>query len=491
MKNNIFKSRRFKHGTLATVMTIVFVAAVVLVNVIATILLDKFPLSLDLTKDKSFQMADDSKEFLKNLDTDVRIHVLMDENDLTGSSDFYITQIHTVLKQCTQYSGKVSLDFINFEKHPSYGTNKDGSYKYGTALQSGNIIIESDLRHKIISSIQDLVDFDSYGYTVTGSHAESSILGAIVNVTDKKPVKVANLTGFREGGAAGLVSVMEQNSYTFEDVNLLTTDIPDDVDMLLIAAPTVDYTQKEIDKIEKFLANNDDYGKNLIYIASPDQEKLPILEGYLKNDWNLEIGDGVIMETDTDNIYMGFGINPSYTLQSLTGNLFTDNLPDYSSTPVFMPAAVPVKGLNEDTTKAIIRSSEKCILQPDGADESWDYTKETQQAFDTAVASTRSRYKNGTDYVESKVVAFGSSLFFDETVLKRAMFSNGDFTIEMFNTLAGKESNTLNILDKTENADTLGVTANAVSTVRLIFMLIIPILTFAIGLIVWLRRKNK
>lgn len=489
MKKNIFNSRRFKHGTLATVMTIVFVAAVVLVNVIATILLDKFPLSLDLTKDQSFQMADDSKEFLKNLDTEVRIHVLMDENNLTGSGDFYVTQIYTVLKQCTQYSSKVSLDFIDFVKHPTYGQNADGTYKFGQALQSGNIVIESDLRHKIIDSVNDLVDYDSYGYTITGSHAESDILGAIVNVTDKNPVKVANLVGFQEVGVPGLVSVLEQNSYTFEDVNILTQDIPEDADILLIAAPTLDYSQKEIDKIEKFLANNENYGKNLIYIASPQQETLPILEGYLKNDWNLEIGNGVVMETDPNNIYAGFGLDLSYTLQTLTGNLFADNIPE--DTMTFVPAAVPVKGLNADTTTAIISSADTCILQPDGAGEDWDYTKETQQSFDTAVASTRSRYKDGTDYVESKVIAIGSTLFFDEQVMKMSYFNNGDFSIDMFNTLAGKDSNTLNILDKTENTDSLGVTDSVVSTIRLIFMIIVPIVTFAIGLIVWLRRKNK
>ncbi len=487
MKKNIFNSRRFKHGTLATVMTIVFVAAVVLVNVIATILLDKFPLSLDLTKDQSFQMADDSKEFLKNLDTEVRIHVLMDENQSTGLGEFYDTQIRTVLKQCTQYSSKVSLDYINFEKQPSYGKNADGTYKFGQALQSGNIVIESDLRYKIISSIYDLVDIDSYGYTITGSHAESDILGAIVNVTDKNPVKVANLVGFKEVGVPGLVSVLEQNSYTFEDVNILTQDIPEDADMLLIAAPTLDYSQKEIDKIEKFLANNENYGKNLIYIASYEQETLPILEGYLKNDWNLEIGSGVIMETNPNNMYGGW----FYTLQNLTGNMFTDNLPNYAETPVYMPASVPVKGLNADTTTAIISSADTCVLQPENVGDDWDYTKETQQSFDTAVASTRSRYKDGTDYVESKVIVFGGEGFFIEQALKMPNFNNGDFSIEMFNTLAGKDSNTLSILDKTENTDSLGVTDSIVSTVRLIFMIIVPIVTFAIGLIVWLRRKNK
>ncbi len=491
MKNNIFKSRRFKHGTLATVMTVVFVAAVVLVNVIATILLEKFPLSIDLTQDQSFQMAEDSKEFLKELDTEVQIHVLIEESEFSSAGNFYVTQIHSVLKQCTQYSSKVSLDFINFEKRPSYGKNEDGTYKYGNALQSGNIIVEAtvdgDLRYKIFSSLEDFIEYDTSTYEVSESHAEADIIGAILIVTDKKPIQVANLTGFQENGAAGLVAVMEKNGYTFTDVNIMTEEIPAGTEMILIAAPTVDYTQKEIDKVEKFLANSDNYGKNLIYVASYIQEDLPILEGYLKNDWKLEIGNGIIMETNQSNMYGGY----FYTLHTLTGNQFVDTIPDYANVPVYMPAAVPIKGLDENTTTTLISTADSCVLQPENATEDWDYTKETKQTFDTAVISKRERYKDGSDYVQSNVIVFGSEGFFVQEALEMETFYNGDFTLEMVNTLSGKETNTLDIINKSQSQETLGVTDDVTATMRTIFMIIVPVATFAIGLVVWLRRKNK
>lgn len=118
MKNNIFKNRRFRHGTLATVMTIVFIAAVVLVNVIATILLEKFPLNIDLTKNQSFQMADDSKDFLRGVDRDVSIKVFQTE-DYYANNGFYYVQALNTMKQCTQYNSKINLEFIDLEKIPS------------------------------------------------------------------------------------------------------------------------------------------------------------------------------------------------------------------------------------------------------------------------------------------------------------------------------------------------------------------------------------
>ncbi len=42
-------SRKFRYGTLSTVLTLVVVAAVVLVNVVASLLNDRYPLNLDLT----------------------------------------------------------------------------------------------------------------------------------------------------------------------------------------------------------------------------------------------------------------------------------------------------------------------------------------------------------------------------------------------------------------------------------------------------------
>ena len=57
MKKNIFNSRRFKHGSLATAMTVGFVAAVVLVNVIVGLLVERFPMNIDLTDNQIFELS--------------------------------------------------------------------------------------------------------------------------------------------------------------------------------------------------------------------------------------------------------------------------------------------------------------------------------------------------------------------------------------------------------------------------------------------------
>ena len=89
MKKNIFSSRRFKHGTLATVMTVGLVAVVVLVNVIVGLLVERFPISIDLTDNKIFELSDESIDYLKGIDQQIEISVLATEEDFSGTNAYY------------------------------------------------------------------------------------------------------------------------------------------------------------------------------------------------------------------------------------------------------------------------------------------------------------------------------------------------------------------------------------------------------------------
>ncbi len=496
MKTNIFKSRRFKHGTLATVITVVFIAAVVLVNIIATILLDKFPLNIDLTKEQSMSMAEDSKDFLKKLDKEVKIHVLAEESTFNQAGNFYYTHALNTMKQCTQYSGKVSLDFINLEKNPTYGSGK-----YSESLQAGDIIIESDLRYKIVS-IDDLfeVSYSSTDYyqtnpQITSSKAEQVMLSGIMFVSETNPTEVALLTGFSEvqGGYSGLQSLLESNNYSFKTVNILTEDIPDSVSMVIIPAPTKDYTQKEIDKLETYLTNGGKNGKKLLYLASYQQGELPVLEGYLETDWGIKVGSGVIWETNASNVYGKYYYYN--TLNTLTGNGYVDGLAD-NTLPVYMSASRPVtaafESKSEMKTTTLITSADTCVLQPMDADEKWSPDNETKQAFTTAVSCTRTKYDSDTNEpLESTVVAFGSLDFFVSGALQMDTFNNGDFTVNMCNDLVGKEDNTLNIVPKSDSSETLDITEATVKVFQIIFVIVVPIAVLATGLIIWFRRRHR
>lgn len=496
MKNNIFKNRRFRHGTLATVMTIVFIAAVVLVNVIATILLEKFPLNIDLTKNQSFQMAEDSKDFLRGVDRDVSIKVFAQEEAFSNGG-FYFVQALNTMKQCTQYNSQISLEFIDLEKNPQYGRDE-----YEDAnIATGSIIVESDLRYKSLT-VDDFFElsYDNYYYTgqpdITESHAESALMSAIMYVTEADPVEIVVLTNNQPIGADGLQDLLTQNNYSFTEINLLTQDIPTDADVVLIAAPKVDYTTAEIEKLEKFLNNDGKYSKKLVYLASYQQQSLPVLEGYLSNDWGLEIGSGIVYETDTANQYLAYMYGGYLGGQSLTGNMFADDL-DTGSVQVRAPFARPItlefpESDSTITNTALITTTETCVLQPADADENWDPNSEEKKSFTTAAASTRLKYEQGTNAeLTSTVVVMGSTDFFTSTFLSSPTVLNGDFTVQMFNDLSGKEETTLNIVPKTANTDTLDITQSTVNVVMILFVIVVPIAVFATGLVIWLKRRHQ
>ena len=103
-----FKSKKFKIGSLATAITIIGTAIIVVLNLVVGQLTDKFELSLDLTQNKIFSLTDQSIDFIKNLDKDVEIILLSDENTFVQTSP-YFAQANSVLKKYALNSDKIKL----------------------------------------------------------------------------------------------------------------------------------------------------------------------------------------------------------------------------------------------------------------------------------------------------------------------------------------------------------------------------------------------
>ena len=85
------RSRRLRHGTMATVLSVCFVAAVVLVNVIVSILVDRYPISVDLTSNKVFELSQESIDYVENIDKDIDVYILATKEDFSGTHNFAAT----------------------------------------------------------------------------------------------------------------------------------------------------------------------------------------------------------------------------------------------------------------------------------------------------------------------------------------------------------------------------------------------------------------
>ena len=280
MKKNIFASRRFKHGSLATAMTIGFVALVVLVNLIVGLLVERFPMNIDLTDNQIFALSDESIEYVKGVEQNISINVLAKEEDFAGNNAYY-NQANEVINKYALYSDKIKVNYVDIYTDPTFVQNYPKE-----DLAYGDIVVSCDDRYQVL----DAYDLFNVGTTqsgstsITSSKAEQAMTSAIMFVTDANPMTVTVLTGYGSTETANiddLTSTLGSNGYLTTETNLMTEDIPEEATIAILAAPTIDLTEAEAKKISDFLENDGNFGKILYYFADASQPELPVLEALL------------------------------------------------------------------------------------------------------------------------------------------------------------------------------------------------------------------
>ena len=77
MNKKFFKTEKFKHGTMATVFTAVFIVLVIVLNVITSALADRFPsMNIDLTSQGLNSLSDKALDVAKNAEYKTTIYLL-------------------------------------------------------------------------------------------------------------------------------------------------------------------------------------------------------------------------------------------------------------------------------------------------------------------------------------------------------------------------------------------------------------------------------
>ena len=143
-----FNKRKFKYGTLATTITVVFIAAVVLLNVLASQLTDRFGLKIDTTKEQLFEISDQTIDYLGTLEENIEIAVMTDEETLDNGSKYY-KLVKEVMEKYAQNSDKITVSYYDIEKNPEIVT------KYSTytsdSITRANIVVFCNGRIKVLA----------------------------------------------------------------------------------------------------------------------------------------------------------------------------------------------------------------------------------------------------------------------------------------------------------------------------------------------------
>lgn len=229
-KKRWIKTRRQKYLFLSSITTVLILVAIVLVNVLTVYITDRYPVTIDLTPEKVFQLTDQSKEYIENLSAPVSIQVMTSEENFMASGEYYV-QAHSVIEQYEKYSDQITLEYVDLLENPSLASAYED-------VQIGDIIVSSGNRSQTLTAY-DLFNVESgsyYGNYITSSRAEQAMTSAIMNVTSETQVKAGVLTGHSEQYPDGFVQLLENNNFEVVSVSPATEEIPEDIDVLIWVA---------------------------------------------------------------------------------------------------------------------------------------------------------------------------------------------------------------------------------------------------------------
>ena len=514
-KLSVAAVKKLKYGGIATAITCVVVAVVILLNVLVNVLVKKYPLKLDLTEDAKFEISEESISYLKALNQDVNFTVLMAESKFQTSGES-LKMVSELLSKYTQYSDKVHLSYYDPSANPDIVNQYQANYS--ASLTEGDIVIsnasdESKLR---VVKIGNLFDYDQQKYmqyyygqgsledAITGFSGEQNLTSALMFVTDADPVNIGVISmangealynpQFSGSAINALANTLYKNGYNIEEIDLYTTDFDTEkYDILLLPAPVNDLTANGVDKLSKFLYNDGQYDKDLIYIADFTQANTPNLDDFLAT-WGIEVENQLALESDVNaaqqvalSISTGAVSVPVATIAEET---YSAGMPN-TSLPIAAPLCRTIHLLWDSETggitSALLKTTDSVYLSEMG--------KNTQEADKTPagaqIVAAMTTRKNTEDNIthDSNILVLGSAMLCDANLMQDASYNNAQYLVTVVNHLAGKGDN-LVIASKDLTNETITIKTAEMHGIN-IFIFAIPSAVIAIGVGVFLRRRNK
>ena len=483
------KSRKARHGTVAIAIVAVVIAIVIVLNVICNLLVGHFPsLKLDMTSDSSYALQEDTVDYVSHLSKDVTINVLMTRDNFEAGGSYLVQAATLMDKMISSSDGKLTVKYIDLTTNPNF-TAPYTDVDWTDSSQNYMMVVECGEQYKVLK-FDDCFEYDeeSYYYSgtldITGTKIEQTLVTTILNVTTEDKVVVDMITGNQEQDYSAISNLLSDNAYEVNEISLTTQDIDEDATVVVLYAPSVDLDESAVEKLSDWLDNGGDYGKTLIYIPTADMPDTPVLDDFLI-DWGISIDNGYVFETSND--YRVSSSSP-YAFLVDYGDYYTENLKN-SDIPVVVSDTHAINITDETTAHPLLTTSDKAGIFPLDADESWDYNDAVAgEPINVAVEAT----KTNTDEEASNLIVFGSYMMFNSNIMSYKSYNNSAYLINIFNTVSDKKDMGITIETKSMDSTELGVTDVATrNVVMVIFVIVIPIAVIVIGLVLWIRRRNK
>ena len=485
-KNKIFTS-------FAWIITILILAVAIIVNMVVA----KLDFNIDVSVQKLFSLSETSSEYLDQLDEEgvqVDLYLLMEMNELEDDSS-----TRSLYRALVEYDDHECVNIIDFDPNEDEAMlekiNPDNIY----SLNTGDIVLVCGDNKRHINGISMYTtknSYDSYG-NVTESEeffqGENVITSGIKAVVDGYLPTVYFLTGHGEkemsSSYSNLSALMKSKNYRTASLNLNDAEnVPDDAEIIIIAAPSSDITEREADKLNAYL----DKGGNLSVMLSPNGGEFDYdnLQEVI-DPFCIEIDYDYIRETDSEYHISGDDTTIMCTLaeQDEGADLYADmaSLID-SNFITYMPKSRSFavdsdnENINSVETGTLMKSSASAVGEPYGG----TYDSDPIEGYELELAV----YSEDKSRSNAKVALFGNAEFIDDEHIQDVSYLSSYYVYLSTITWMANQNLDMGIGEKSAATDYLSLTENT-AYMLIFFFIALPVVILIVGVGIWLKRRHS
>ena len=449
------KNRLYKYAG-----AVIMLAVLVLANVLVTTAEKKINIKLDLTKNKLYDLSEASYGYLAQYDKATKIFILAPPAEEQ-------TEVRRVLDRYAAANSNIRIENVDTAADPAFGME----YSKGKTLGANDIIVVSGDRSDIIKS-SELAVYDNG--SIAELNVESEVTSALKYVAADRVYKAYFTAGHGELELTAACESLISENYTVDGINLVTSDIPADADVVIIARPTRDLTTAELAKLDAYYRGG---GSIEVYVDSTCTDYAN-LNDYLSSN-GVRIGEGEIIEAadhmagEVPNILFMPDIEKNDVTSGIIAKGRVMMYGRYAHPIETVPAsgAVTVTGYLSSSVGAYVRYA--------------DGTTERVGAVAIAAMSENSEY-GGRLYLSGTTMLLANSA----ADIDRVGFANAEYFTAVTNSMTGA-GDAFVVPKKTADKSNMVMTLRARRIYMGIVVILIPALILGAGLFVFARRRNK
>ena len=464
-----------RNGSYSTLLIVIFVAIVVVINMIVGKLPSKYT-QIDISDQQLYSIGDETKKVLNNLDKDVTIYQIAQ----SGSEDETISNL---LQKYADESKHVKVELKDPVVSPKFVSEYTSDQ-----VSSNSLIVVCGDRNKVVNyndMYESTMDYNTYSYQTTGFDGEGHITSAIAYVTTENLPVLYTLEGHGEKELDSTIKEdIEKANMEIKTLNLISEgSVPDDAACLLIDSPSSDISEDEKTALLDYLENG---GKAMVfsdYTESTLSNFAAVLENY-----GVKAADGIVFEGDNQH----YGMQMPYYLLPTVNSTDASSETASSGYYIIMPYAQGIQKLDDVRDTVTV---EDILTTSDSAYSKTNLQSETLEKEDGDVegpfALGVSIKEDVGDGKKTQIIYYSSSYIMDSQMNQLVSGGNEKLVTESLNSMVStEETTTVSIPSKSLEVSYLTISDYDASFWKICTIGLIPGIFLVAGFVIWFKRRK-